>query len=129
MLFPVAGAHSSAFMCIWGCRRRMYSLLLRRSCFSSSAWQTRLLDLTQKVPDEIFSSDKIASVLESSRAFCKLQDAKRELEKQRQADLSAQENGQSSPDEELVALYDSELQAADDLLLAHGRVLEQDLRI
>ncbi|CAE7258536.1 prfA [Symbiodinium natans] len=111
---------------IWGCRNRQVLLTFwHRSRWASSApWQARLLELTQKVPDDVFPSAKVASALESARAFRRAKDAKHELEKQRQTDLSSQD---ALGDEELAALYDSELQAADDLLDAQGTVLEQEL--
>ncbi|CAE7760650.1 prfA [Symbiodinium pilosum] len=103
--------------------------MLQVSVISQASWQARLVDLTQKVPDDTFPSAKVAPLLESARAFCRLQEAKRKLQKQRDEDLSAEECSSARFEPRLVALYDSELQAADDLLTTQSVVLEQELLV
>eukprot|EP00913_Durusdinium_trenchii_P002761 g2554.t1 len=92
-------------------------------CFAS--WHAVLLDLVQQVPADFAPSGRAAPVLESVRKWQQLQ--VQLLELQQQKDYESQTAKQAEELEELMSLYDSEIEASDARLVSYGGMLEQEL--
>ncbi|CAJ1350656.1 unnamed protein product [Effrenium voratum] len=102
--------------------RSLVPRLRRVRHFSGALWHTQLLELLHQVPEEL-PAGKAASVLDSFRSLRQLEE--QHLELQRQRDVEQQSEGEDL--EELIHLYNSELQAVEARVHMRHDLLEKEL--